>query len=343
MAAEAATATPGTPALVLRRLWQRMIGQLANPLASKELLARMRGPRTFVIATLELLPLAALAAGLYVMMSNDSSLDSSSNVQVGRLFFVAITAVELGLICLLAPALTADLISGERERQTLDLLLVTPLSRQQIVVGKLVAALGSLLLLIVLALPIQAVAVLLGGVGLEELGLGLVILTLTATTYGCVGLYWSARLSTTRAAMLFSYVTMLLGTLGLPLLIFLMALGEGLFRMEIDEWIWPLAWLINGPEQTTRQLENNDLGGLSAVVLHLEATIGQLLAASNPLIAGVTSAAGFLEGRPLIAFETVAQTELLYVAPWILFAVMHVLATALLIWLTGRALRRART
>ena len=80
-----------------------------------------------------------------------------------------VTAVELGLICLLAPALTADLISGERERQTLDLLLVTPLSRRQIVIGKLVAALGSLLLLIVLALPIQALAVLIGGIGLEEL------------------------------------------------------------------------------------------------------------------------------------------------------------------------------
>ena len=78
--------------------------------------------------------------------------DSMTSAPVGKLFFAAVTAVELGLICLLAPALTADLISGERERQTLDLLLVTPLSRRQIVVGKLVAALGSLMLLIVLAL-----------------------------------------------------------------------------------------------------------------------------------------------------------------------------------------------
>lgn len=342
MAADAApTATP--PLLVLSRFRRRLLGWLANPLATKEMLARMRGPRTFVIATLELLPLSAIAAGLYVMIANAANVDSPSSASVGRLFFAGISAVELGLICLLAPALTADLISGERERQTLDLLLVTPLSRRQIVVGKLVAALGSLLLLIVLALPIQAVAVLIGGVGLEELFISQLILTLTATTYGCVGLYWSARLRTTRAAMLFSYVTTLLGTAGLPLIILLLAIGDGLFRIDVDDLLWPLNWLINGPEQTTRGIENRGLDTITPVLIHAEAAFGQLLAATNPLIAGITSAAGLVAGRPVIGFEAVAQAELLYVAPWLLFAIIHALAALLLIWLTGRALRRART
>ena len=44
------------------RFVRRLLGRFANPLASKELLARMRGPRTFVVATL-LLPLAAVAGG----------------------------------------------------------------------------------------------------------------------------------------------------------------------------------------------------------------------------------------------------------------------------------------
>src|SRR5215211_6477725 len=201
--------TPGRPMVGEAALPRRVLGWLANPLAGKELLARMRGPRTFVVATLLLLPLAAVAAGLYAMIAAAPVGESLTSAPVGKLFFAAVTAVELGLICLLAPALTADLISGERERQTLDLLLVTPLSRRQIVVGKLVAALGSLLLLIVLALPIQAIAVLIGGVGLEELLAGLWLLTLTAVRYGCVGLCWSARMRSTRAALLLSYVTTL--------------------------------------------------------------------------------------------------------------------------------------
>ena len=73
---------------------RRLLGRLANPLAGKELLARMRGPRTFVVATLLLLPLAAVAGGLYAMIAAASASDVSSGTPVGKLFFAAVTAVE---------------------------------------------------------------------------------------------------------------------------------------------------------------------------------------------------------------------------------------------------------
>src|SRR5262245_10759312 len=73
------------------RLARRLLGRLANPLAGKELLARMRGPRTFVVATLLLLPLAAIAGGLYAMIAAASSSDVSSTTPVGKLFFAAVT------------------------------------------------------------------------------------------------------------------------------------------------------------------------------------------------------------------------------------------------------------
>lgn len=317
-----------------------LLGWLANPLAGKELLARMRGPRTFVVATLLLLPLAAVAAGLYAMIASTTASDGLTSTPVGKLFFAAVTAVELGLICLLAPALTSDLISGERERQTLDLLLVTPLSRRQIVVGKLVAALGSLLLLLVLALPIQALAVLIGGVGLEELMAGLLLLTLTSVAYGCVGLYWSARLRTTRAALLLSYVTTLLGVGGLPLALVLLFLGNGLFGVRLDDSLWPLVWLVNGSQ--TSPFRGSGQSAPSQTVLQAQAIVGQLAVATNPLLAGIASAAGLVQARPLAGFEHVGNVDLLYVSPWLLFSVLHLLAAIILIWLTARALGRAR-
>lgn len=329
-----------TPAPDLAR---RLLGRLENPLAGKELLARMRGPRTFVIATLLLLPLAAVAGGLYAMVAAASSNDVSSTTPVGKLFFAAVTAVELGLICLLAPALTADLISGERERQTLDLLLVTPLSRRQIVVGKLVAALGSLLLLIVLALPIQAISVLIGGIGLEELLVGLLLLGLTATTYGCVGLFWSARLRTTRGAMLLSYVTTLLGVGGLPLVLILLAISSGAFGARLDEVIWPLEWLMNGSRVSLNRFGGSGAIADRALLLQAEAVAGQLLVASNPLLAGITSAAGLVQGRAVVAIEKIDTLGVPYMAPWLLFSILHVLASIVFVWLTARCLRRART
>jgi ABC-type transport system involved in multi-copper enzyme maturation permease subunit len=319
----------------------RLRGRLVNPLATKELLARMRGPRAFIVATTLLLPLAVVAALLYSMIASMPNSEVSGAVSVGKLFFAAVTGVELGLICLLAPALTADLISGERERRTLDLLLVTPLSRRQIVVGKLVAALGSLLVLIVLALPIQAVAVLIGGVGWEELLLGLLILTLTATTYGCVGLYWSACVRTTRGAMLLSYITTLAGVGGMPLAFVLALLGSGLFGTRyMEDMLWPLIWLMNGPQALGSRFTTTSAVIDSPLTMHLQVGIGQLLVATNPLLTGVTSAAALVTGRPVVGLERVANVELVYIAPWLLFAAAHLLASGALIWLTARTLRR---
>jgi len=317
-------------------------GWFANPLASKELLARMRGPRTFVVATLELLPLIALAIGLYALIANTRS-GPLVGAPAGKLFFAIVTALELGLICLFAPALTADLISGERERRTLDLLLVTPLSRQQIVLGKLTAALGSLLLLIVLALPVQAVAVLLGGVGVDDLLVGLAILVLTAVTYGCVGLYWSGRLKTTRGAVLLAYATMLLAVGGAPLALFLLALFSGVLGGMNNDRFWPIVWLLNGSTSSAMQYTFSRPDAEIAARgswLQFDAIVAQLVTASNPLLAGVASAAGLVQGRPIVGFERVGPVEVLYVAPWLLFGIVHLLAIVLLVWLTGRALRR---
>jgi ABC-type transport system involved in multi-copper enzyme maturation permease subunit len=324
------------------RLLGGFLGWFINPLASKELLARMRGPRTFVVAMLELLPLVALAVGLYSVIAS-SRAGPMAGAPAGKLFFGVVTALELGLICLFAPALTADLISGERERRTLDLLLVTPLSRQQIVLGKLMAALGSLLLLIVLALPVQAVAVLLGGVGIEELLVGLVILVLSAVTYGCVGLYWSGRLRTTRGAVLMAYATMLVAVGGVPLALVLLVLyGGALGDMNRDRF-WPILWMIDGPTNTS--LVSTFSRPDAEIVLRggwlqFDAIVAQLVTATNPLLAGLASAAGLVTGRPMVGVERVGPVEVMYVAPWLLFAIVHLVAIVLLVWLTGWALRR---
>ncbi len=301
---------------------------LRNPLAAKELRGRMRGPRSFVVATCYLLPLSALAVVLYLLIAASTMGNVANGVPVGKLFFAAVSGLELGLICLLAPALTADLISGERERRTYELLLVTPLSGGQIVIGKLVPALGSLLLLIVLALPLQAVAVLLGGVGGEELLVGFAILVMTAVTYGCVGLYWSARLRSTRAAVALAYGTIVLGVAALPAAVILLAVAAQLF---------------DGFLATFRRM----LGGLGdpladGATAQLIAWIGQLLAATNPILTALFSAVVLTHGRPLVFVESFGGHDVTYVAPWLLFLALHLAAIALLILLTARALRRAR-
>jgi ABC-type transport system involved in multi-copper enzyme maturation permease subunit len=296
---------------------------LRNPLAAKELRGRMRGPRPFAIVTVYLVLLGLVALGVYAIIVDSSESTRGSSVPLGKLFFVAISALELGLICGLTPLFTADLISGERERRTYDLLLVTPLSRGQIVVGKLVAGIGSLLLLIVLGLPLQAVGIVLGGVGAEELAVTFALLLLTALTYGCAGLFWSARVRSTRAAVALAYGTTALGILGLPVALFLGVLAAQLVGSS------PAAFpfrLIDGREV----LESQQLA-------QIVAAIGQLLLATNPLLTGVFSAYALSEGHGLLFEESLGRQDVVFIAPWLLFALVHVIATAFLIALTGRA------
>ena len=56
--------------------------------------------------------------------------------------YVVLCAMQMGLMLLSAPAMTAGTISGERERQTLDLLLMTKMSSLSIVIGKLLSCYG---------------------------------------------------------------------------------------------------------------------------------------------------------------------------------------------------------
>ena len=80
------------------------------------------------------------------------------------------------MIAILAPASTAGTISGERERQTLDLLAVTPISSVAIVVGKLLSALTWVFVLITASIPVAALVFVYGGVAPDDVLRGYLML-----------------------------------------------------------------------------------------------------------------------------------------------------------------------
>jgi ABC-2 type transport system permease protein len=102
---------------------------------------------------------------------------------------------------LLALLVAADSVSGERERGTLETLLLTPVSRRQIAVGKLLAALSLWLGAFVVAIPYLW---LLGrdvGIVEEAVVAGLVVGTLLALFLVSVGLVISVLSSSNRISL----------------------------------------------------------------------------------------------------------------------------------------------
>ncbi len=184
-----------------------------NPIVTKELRSRMRGWHAFALLTGYLCVIGGLGWIVY-----DADIGASGNIvglgSTGAQVFRALAGVVMATVALIVPGLVGPTISGERERQTLDLLLVTPLGPARIVVGKLVAALAFVVLMVIACLPLFSVAFLLGGVGIAEV-LEVVAFTLVgAITIGALSMLVSVLLRRVSAATVVSYVVMLALTVG---------------------------------------------------------------------------------------------------------------------------------
>ena len=190
----------------------------ANPIVVKELRGRMRGNRAFVVITGYVALMSLFAALLYLgyTVSINTSVYNSSTQLVGKVVFGGVVGVELFMVSFIAPAFTAGAISGERERQTYELLRTTLMPARSLVLGKLTSALSFIVLLLFIALPVQSLTFLLGGVALEEVLIALAILLSTALASGAAGIFFSALMRRTLSASVATYGFALVAVVGIP-------------------------------------------------------------------------------------------------------------------------------
>ncbi|MEI8165729.1 MAG: ABC transporter permease subunit [Chloroflexales bacterium] len=176
------------------------------PILFKEFAIRMRGSRGALLISLYVGLTTIAARLLYGVVAEQ--LDHGSplvSAQIGQVIFIGLSLGLQALTVFLAPATALNAISSEYERGTIELLLSTPVSVFQFVIGKLVAACAFLLVLIVAALPVFAMVTLFGGVTLADMLRVGAMLLITALT-GCVfGLFCSALTRQTYSATLLCY------------------------------------------------------------------------------------------------------------------------------------------
>ena len=221
----ATVVTPGRRLRLPRPSVRRISGGIAA-VGVKELRGRMRGRRAFVILTIYLLLLGGFAWMVELLMerSYTSGFGSSAayaSAAIGQGIFAALLMLETLQVIFLAPAATAGAISLEREKQTLDMLIATPISSVAIVLGKLLSALTYVFLLIVASVPLTAVVFVYGGVSPEDVLKGYAVLLATALGLGAFGLFCSSLVKRTQAATAISIFGVLAVSIGsLFLLVF---------------------------------------------------------------------------------------------------------------------------
>lgn len=193
---------------------QRLIALLDNPLIVKDAVSRMRSWRAPVVLTLYLGLLGFSGYAIFVVVAISSGVDRTSAARTGSTVFNSLALIQMSLVSLFAPALAAGAISGERERQTLDVLLVSRVSAVGIVVGKLVASVAFMLLLILAALPLFAAVFLFGGIDFEQFMVTQMLTVTTALSIGAVSLFLSAVFRRTLPSTVAAYGVAFAGMVG---------------------------------------------------------------------------------------------------------------------------------
>lgn len=96
--------------------------------------------------------------------SNGMTIPAASMSSFAGSFVFTFMRLQVLMLAVLTPAYTAGVLAGEKEAGTLEFLLATDLRNREIVLGKLVARLGNLLLILLTGLPVVGFLQFMGGV-----------------------------------------------------------------------------------------------------------------------------------------------------------------------------------
>lgn len=180
----------------------------SNPVLVSELKIRMRSWRTVLMMVGYLAVMLAIAY-LFLetnmqTMSRYGGMNISSNL--GLELYMILAFIQFMLIIILIPAQTAGAISGEREKQTLDLLLCTPLSSLSIVLGKMLSSMSFVLLLTIASIPLFSLVFLFGGIMPMDIVTLFAFYLITAFAVGSIGIFCSVLFKKTVTATVAAYI-----------------------------------------------------------------------------------------------------------------------------------------
>lgn len=185
---------------------RRAVFLFDNPVLQRELLVNLRMVRGFVLL---LAYVALLGAVVYAAWPSQQRLDLSSRPPEAQrlinLFFLG----QFVLMALMVPSFAGGAITGEKERRTYEMLLASPMRPGAIVLGKLLAAMCHLGVLVVASLPIVMLCLPLGGMSFWEVLATYAAIGAAVTTFGMICIALSAWMARTLAAMVVSYLIIL--------------------------------------------------------------------------------------------------------------------------------------
>lgn len=186
-----------------------------NPILEKDIKTKLRGWRSVTLISCYVLLLTIVLVIFFV--GNGAVTPYSTQTFNPRLAVNAynlLITFQFALLFIAVPAITATSISSERERQTLDLMLVSQTPVRRIILGKIMVSLAHILLLLVASMPVVGVVFFFGGISFFDLVKLLLFYIVTSFFVASCGVFFSTVFKRNVVAIIVTYIFLGLITFG---------------------------------------------------------------------------------------------------------------------------------
>jgi len=177
-----------------------------NPICVRLVQGGSRRLRHFYIRTGYLGVLTAALLWALLFGAGGGSLSYTELANAGAAAFSLVAYLQIGLICILSPVFMAGAIAQEANPRTWDILLTTPLSAGQIVLGNLLGRLVFVLALLFSSLPLFAITQYFGGAPASSIFASYAIAACAAMLVGAIAITLSVNRLAGRRAVFAFYV-----------------------------------------------------------------------------------------------------------------------------------------
>lgn len=185
-----------------------------NPIVKKDVRVQSRSMKIcWGVFAYELI--LALAFFLAMFMIQEQGRYSTSNIYSAMVWLYPVLAVtQIGILGLVVPVRTASAISGEKERQTFDIMMTTSMTPFAVIAGKVMTAIVQSMFFVIASMPVMALAFVIGGMSWAYLFWFLAIALLVSIFSASIGILCSSLCKKTISAVIMSYGFYLIFFLG---------------------------------------------------------------------------------------------------------------------------------
>lgn len=172
-------------ALVRRKAFPAV---LIGPVFTREAMTAPRRPRLYISRAAYVSGLLVLMCTAWLLLAGTQVVRNVSDMaRFGALLFHILAPLQLALALFFSALLAASGVAQEKDRRTLVLLLLTNLTNSEIVLGKLLAAMLNVLVLLAASLPLFMLSALFGGVSFEQIARVFAVSLATVLVAGSLG------------------------------------------------------------------------------------------------------------------------------------------------------------